>query len=352
MPKRLAFTGAYAAELLDYEPQPLEPEQLLVRTTWASGKVGTTAAIFDSRAFRDKRFDPDLRIFLDEPGNSIVPTADNPSNSGTTGVGVVEAIGSAVTRFKPGDVVFGYMDIREVNVCNQARTFLLGTLDPMIALCIEPAYVAFHCVRESNVRFGETVVVIGLGALGLLAVKMARESGAETLIAVDPQADRRALAMQYGATAALDPRTHDTGLEVHALTGGKGADVAIELSGVYPALTDALRSVRVAGTVCSAGFYQSDAQGVWLGREFHHNRLTMIVPHGCGWGHPPRDFPRWDGDRAYAAIASLMQQGRLDVPGLVNYEIAFEDSPRLFDLLKEQPGGVIKFAVSFASEKK
>jgi threonine dehydrogenase-like Zn-dependent dehydrogenase len=347
MPRRLAFTGAYAADLLDYEPPPLEPEQLRVRTAWASGKIGTTAAIFDSRAFRDKRFDPNLRIFLDDPGNSTVPTPENPSNSGTTGVGVVEEVGAAVTRFKPGDTVFGYMDIREVNVCNQARTFHLGALDPMTALCIEPAYVAFHCVRESNVRFGESVVVIGLGALGLLAVKLAHESGAETVIAVDPVAARRDLAIQYGATAVLDPRAQDTGLEVHALTGSKGADVAIELSGVYPALTDAIRSVRVAGTVCSAGFYQGDAQGVWLGREFHHNRLTMVVPHGCGWGHPPRDYPRWDGDRAYAAIASLMHQGRLDVPGLVNAQIAFEDTPRLFDWLKEQDGGVIKFAVKF-----
>lgn len=347
MPRRLAFTGAYAAELLDYDPPAPEPDQVRIRTTWASGKIGTTAAIFDNSAFRDHVFDTDMRLFLDSPGSASVPTPQNPSNSGTTGVGVVEAVGANVTRLNVGETVFGYMDIREVNLSPQGRIFPLGSLDPMTALCIEPAYVAFHCVRESNVRYGESVVVIGLGALGLLAVKMAHESGAETLIAADPMPERRALALQYGATAVLDPKACDVGLEVHKLTGGKGADIAIELSGVVPALTDAIRSVRIAGTVCSAGFYQTDAQGVWLGREFHHNRLTMIVPHGCGWGHPPRDTPRWDTERAYAAIASLMQQGRLDVPGLINYQIGFEETPHLFDRLKEQQGAVIKFAVKF-----
>lgn len=347
MPRRLAFTGAYAADLLDYEPPALEPDQVRIRTTWASGKIGTTAAIFDNSAFRDHVFDTEMRLFLDSPGAASVPTPQSPSNSGTTGVGVVEAVGANVTRLNVGETVFGYMDIREINTSPQGRIFALGSLDPLTALCIEPAYVAFHCVRESNVRYGEAVVVIGLGALGLLAVKMAHESGAETLVAVDPMPARRALARQYGATAVLDPKACDVGLEVHTLTGGKGADIAIELSGVVPALTDAIRSVRIAGTVCSAGFYQTDAQGVWLGREFHHNRLTMIVPHGCGWGHPPRDTPRWDTERAYAAIASLMQQGRLDVPGLVNYQMGFEDSPQLFDRLKEQKGAVIKFAVKF-----
>ena len=115
MPRRLAFTGAYAAELLDYDPPAPEPDQVRIRTTWASGKIGTTAAIFDNSAFRDHIFDTELRLFLDSPGADSIPTPQNPSNSGTTGVGVVEAVGANVTRLRVGETVFGYMDIREVN---------------------------------------------------------------------------------------------------------------------------------------------------------------------------------------------------------------------------------------------
>lgn len=349
MPRRLAITGPFQAEYLDYDEPPLGATDVRVKTSLASGKIGTTTAMFDSRAFAGQRFDPDMRIFLPDVSGTVThgPTPQNPWNMGTTGVGVITEVGADVTHFEPGARVFGLMDVRETNTVDQSKVYALGELDPMQALCIEPAYVAFHCVRESNVRYGDSVVVVGLGALGLLAVRMARESGAAVVIAVDLLESRRRLAVTYGADYAIDPRDGDAALSVHQLTDGKGADVAIELVGVYPALETAVRSVRVAGTVCSAGFYQGEAHGIYFGREWHHNRLTMIVPHGCGWGHPPRDYPRWDAGRAYDTIAHMMHRGRLNVPGLVNHTVPFSDAGQIFDTMKNQPDKIIKYAVSF-----
>jgi threonine dehydrogenase-like Zn-dependent dehydrogenase len=100
--------------------------------------------------------------------------------------------------------------------------------------------------------------------------------------------------------------------------------------------------------VCSAGFYQRDAQGLWLGREWHHNRLTMVVPHGCGWGHPPRDYPRWDRPRAHEAIVSLMRQGKLEAPGLIDPVVGFDDVSEVYRLIRDEPDRVVKYAVRFA----
>lgn len=349
MPRRLAITGPYRAEFLTYDHAPLAPKQVRVRTELASGKIGTTTAIFDNRTFGGQVFDPAMRIFVpDDSGNTQHgPRPDAPWPMGTTAVGVVTEIGAEVTRVGVGDRVFGLMDVSETNTVDENRVYLLGELDPLIALCLEPAYVSFHCIRESNVRYGDAVAVIGLGALGLLAVRMAREAGAETVIAIDPVESRRKLALTYGADHVFDPRTQDAALEAHKVTDDKGVDVAIELGGVYPALETAIRCARIGGTICSAGFYQGEANTVFFGREWHHNRLTMIVPHGCGWGHLPRDYPRWDQQRAYDAIASLMHKGRLDVPGLINLTIPFEDGAQVFDLLKNTPEQVIKYAVKF-----
>jgi threonine dehydrogenase-like Zn-dependent dehydrogenase len=239
------------------------------------------------------------------------------------------------------------MDVRETNVCRAGRVWALGEIDPLLALCIEPAYVAFHAVRESQVRFGDSVVVVGLGVLGLLAVRMAVLSGAETVIAVDMLPNRRSLACQLGADHAFDPREGDVARRVHEVNGGAGVDVAIELAGVYPALQTAIRSVRVGGTICSAGFYQGEANDIWLGREWHHNRLTMIVPHGCGWGHPPRDYPRWDEQRAYDALASLMHKGKLTAPGLITPVVSLAEGPEIFQRIQQAPDQVIKYAVQF-----
>jgi threonine dehydrogenase-like Zn-dependent dehydrogenase len=207
--------------------------------------------------------------------------------------------------------------------------------------------VSFHSVREANLRYGDSVAILGLGALGLIAVRMAKESGAERVFALDIVAGRRELAKKYGADVVMDPREGDVALEIHKQTGGAGVDVAIEISGSYAALETAIRCVRVTGTVCSAGFYRGDAKGLWLGREWHHNRLSMVVPHGCGWGHPPRDYPRWDAHRAYDAILSQMRRGRLNLDGLVNPVADRDQALDLFRMCRDEPDRIVKFAVKF-----
>ena len=72
-----------------------------------------------------------------------------------------------------------------------------------------------------------------------------------------------------------------------------------------------------------------------VGREWHHNRLTMIVPHGCGWGHPPRDYPRWDQKRAYDSIVSITRQGRLSASGPIQPVVSLEDGPEVFRLIED-----------------
>lgn len=344
MPRRLAIIGPYQVKVQRYEEPPLGAEQVRVATELASGKHGTTFGMFDGRTFEGQRFDQEMRLFVPEEGQAEQAV---PHNAGTTGVGVVMEVGPEVTRWKAGDRVFGLMDVRETNVCHQDRLWALGEIDPLLALCVEPAYVAFHCVRESQVRYGESVAVVGLGALGLLALRMAIQGGAEAVYAVDALPRRRTWAADHGADLALDPAACDPALEIHRATGGKGVDVAIELSGAYPALSTAVRSVRVGGTVCSAGFYQGEAHGLWLGREWHHNRLSIVVPHGCGWGHPPRDYPRWDERRAYDCIVSMMRKGKLTAPGLIQPVVRLEEGPEVFRRIREEPDRVIKYAISF-----
>ncbi|MFC1712230.1 zinc-binding dehydrogenase [Candidatus Poribacteria bacterium] len=346
MPRRLAITAPHKVEVLEYEDPPLKADQVLIKTEIASGKHGTTVAGFDGLNFRGQNFDQEMRMFVEaeKPSGS---GEYRPHGTGTTGVGIVTEVGSEVTRWKVGDQVLGLMDIRETNIRGENDLWELGDIDPQMALCIEPAYVAFHSIRESQVRFGDRVAVIGLGALGLLAVRMALQGGAETVFAVDPLPRRREWAKQNGADHVIDPTEVDAALEIHRLTGGPGVDVAIELSGVYPALHTAIRSTRVGGTVCSAGFYQGEANDMWLGREWHHNRITIVVPHGCGWGHTPRDYPGWDAHRAYDCIVSMIRKGRLTAPGLIYPVVQIEEGPEVFRLIENDPDQVIKYAVRF-----
>ncbi len=351
MPRRLAITGLFEASILEYDDRPLAPDEVLVRSELASGKHGTTFSMFDQRTFDGMRFDVDRHLVVadDRGAGPGSPSPDNPWNTGTSGLGVVEAVGVDVKQFAAGDRVFGLMDIRETNIRSQKDLWHLGDIDPLLALCVEPAYVAIHCVRESNLRYGDRLAVIGLGALGLLAVSIAREAGAENIIAIDLLSKRRELAAEYGADHTLDPRVDDLPLLIRDLTDGMGVDIAIELTGAYAGLNTAIACARVGGTICSAGFYQGEANSLFLGREWHHNRLTMIVPHGCGWGHEPRDYPYWDSQRASDTIVAMMRSGRLKAPGLINKTYSLPDAVNVYQHIRQNPNEIIKFAVDLAA---
>ena len=296
MPIKAVFNEDHEAALLEYDERPLTPNEVRIQTEYASGKHGTTMFMMDGGQRQGQRWDSVNRLYLpsDEPDQDPVTS----SLVGTSAVGEIIEVGADVRDWNVGNRVFGFMDVSETNIITVDRPadfiwpgfaepspwliWKLGDLDPLTALCFEPAYVAMNSVRESNVRFGDAVAVVGLGAIGLLTVRVAALSGAELIFAVDPIPKRRTLALDYGAHHAIDPFAVDAALEIKELTGGAGVDVAIEISGHYAALHTAIRATRFGGTVCQAGALMGNAAELWLGREFLTNSLKMIVPQGNG----------------------------------------------------------------------
>ena len=139
MPRRLAITAPHKIEVIEYEDRALGDQEVLVRTEIASGKHGTTVAGFEGVNFRGQRFDQEMRIFVDAPAAAPTGRRAEPGGTGTAGVGVIRQTGAAVTRWAVGDRVFGYMDVRETNICREDGLWPLGDLDPELALCAEPA---------------------------------------------------------------------------------------------------------------------------------------------------------------------------------------------------------------------
>ena len=140
----------------------------------------------------------------------------------------------------------------------------------------------------------------------------------------------------------LDPTATDVGLELRQLDG-VGVDVAIEFSGSYAALQQAMRSVRVGGTVVAAGFYAGGELA--LGEEFHHNRLTLVASMG-GWASPPRE-PRWPRSRARALAAELLAAGRLEVAGFVTHRFPFAEANAAYELIDRSPAEVLRATIAY-----
>jgi L-iditol 2-dehydrogenase len=123
---------------------------------------------------------------------------------------------------------------------------------------LEPLGVAIHAVDLVGLRPGQSAGVFGCGPIGLMLVELLRSSGAGTIVATDLLAHRVAKAAELGATLALRP---DGGAERRAVmdaTGGRGVDVAFDVSGSDDAIDTAIATVRPGGTVVLVGIPSTD----------------------------------------------------------------------------------------------
>jgi threonine dehydrogenase-like Zn-dependent dehydrogenase len=348
MPFELLLTEPRSITLRRYDDGPLAPDQVRAEAIVSGISHGTELALYRGVSpFGGKRFDTDLRLFVDDAG-----TGTYPMRLGYEWVGTVRERGAAVEKPVVGDVVHLALPHRETQTLTVADdpqtplTLLPEGLDPGRAALLQSATIALQAIHDARLKFGDTIVVFGLGAFGLMALQLARLSGAAWIAGVDPIAERRELARTLGADRVLDPAACDAGHEIKVAAGGGGVDVAVEFSGRYAALHAAIRSVRLAGTVVAAGFYTGGAgDDLRLGEEWHHNRLTLVGSMS-GWGAPHRE-PGWDRRRLRATALDLLASGRLEADALVTHRIPFAQAAEAYELIDRSPDATFRAILTY-----
>jgi len=349
MPRELLLTAPRELTLRSYEEAPLKPNEIRAQALLSGISHGTELNLYRGTSpFHDKRFDPELRLF--------VPSTEKPAypmRLGYEWVGRVIEVGKAVTRFRPGDLVHLPFPHRETHTFTEDQRTSLGSIEPLPpgvtpeqAAFLALAGVALQAVHDAYIKVGNRVAIFGLGVIGLLTVQLARLNGAAWIDAVDPIARRRKLAEALGADRTLDPNACDVGREIKTASPHRGADVAIEVSGHYVALHEAIRSVRMAGRVVAAGYYQGEASALRLGEEWHHNRITMVSSMGV-WNCPHREYPLWDRGRIHATVTELLASGRLSVDGFITHRIRFEQAAEAYALIDRRPEEVVKVVLMY-----
>jgi 2-desacetyl-2-hydroxyethyl bacteriochlorophyllide A dehydrogenase len=348
MPHELLLTAPRSIQIGPYDDPVLGTDEVRAEAIVSGISHGTELALYrgDSPHGR-KRFELDLRQFVEAPEMELYPM-----RLGYEWVGRVRAVGSDVDGTEVGDRVHLTLPHRETHTVtisddlSAAWLVLPEAVEPERAALLQSAAIALQAVQDARLKVGDRVAIFGLGVFGLLAVQLARLSGAGWVAAVDPIAGRRELARRFGADCTFDPGSGDLGRELKLAAGDGGPDAAIELSGRYAALHEALRCVRVAGTVVAAGFYVGPAgSDLRLGEEFHHNRLTLIGSMS-GWGAPHRE-PGWDRRRLRATALDLLENGRLDVDDLVTHRIRFERAEAAYELIDRRPEETLRVVLTY-----
>jgi S-(hydroxymethyl)glutathione dehydrogenase/alcohol dehydrogenase len=186
----------------------------------------------------------------------------------------------------------------------------------------------------ASIGYGDTIMVIGCGAVGLSAVQGARLAGAGGIIAVDLDPAKLALAERFGATCVIDANRGDPVAAVREKTRGRGADVVLEAAGSAAGFKTSLEAVRPGGEV------------IWLGKIDVANEVAFrwgslmaekrIRRSSYGGARPARDFP---------LLARAYLDGALKLDELISRRISLDDINDGFAALKR--GDTIRSVVMF-----
>jgi S-(hydroxymethyl)glutathione dehydrogenase/alcohol dehydrogenase len=339
-------------EILDLDLAPLADHQVRVRVV-ASGVCHSDLSVMN--------------------GSMPQPT---PCVPGHEGAGIVEAIGAAVTRVRPGDhVVLSWLPpCRKCFYCLGGQPYLceegiaamyagpyatvgnvgiwrgLGTatfaelaqvpersvvrIDASIPLEIAALVgcavttgvgAVFHTAR---VEPGTTVAVVGCGGVGLSAIQGARLAGASRIIAADLRANRLALASQMGATDVVDASAGDPVAAVRGLTGGRGVDHAFEVVGRSDTIRLSFAMTRRGGTTTLVGAGRLDDEVRFNAMELFADAKRVL---GCLYGSsdPDRDFP---------LLLEHHRAGRLELDRLVTRRISLDEVNDAFAAMEAGEG--------------
>ena len=208
-----------------------------------------------------------------------------------------------------------------------------GLTDEQVLMCPDIMSTGFKGAENANIRIGDTVVVFAQGPIGLCATAGARLLGATTIIAVDGNDHRLGIAQKMGADVTLNFKNCDVIDEIMKITGGRGADSAIEALGTQATFESALRSIKPGGTLSSLGVYSEDLKiplSAFAAGLGDHKINTALCPGG---------------KERMRRLMNVLASNRLDLGLLVTHQYKLDDIVAAYDLFAHQRDGVLKVAI-------
>jgi len=333
--RALVFKDFGAVEVVDVpKPQIQEPDDALVRVT--------TAAICGS----------DLHVL-----NGRIPGMTAGGTLGHEFVGVVEGVGSAVTRLHEGDRVVGsflipcgvcwYCKRGLFSRCPDQRVFGYGSFFgdvagaqaeyvrvPKADLTLHPVHshmtdehaifvgdiftTGYECAVEARITAGDTVAVVGCGPVGLMTIIAAKEFGPSKIYAVDTVSQRLEMAQTFGAIPVDGTAVHAPTF-IQDATDGRGADEVLECVGMVPALLDAIDMVRPGGRVSIIGVHSDPDLPMALNMTF----VRAVDLKFCGTANV---IGRWDD------ALEIIDSGRAHPDDIISHRMKLDDAVRGYEL--------------------
>jgi threonine dehydrogenase-like Zn-dependent dehydrogenase len=121
---------------------------------------------------------------------------------------------------------------------------------------VEPLSIGWHAVEATEIKPGQSAVVMGAGPIGLAAVQCLKAKGAKQIIVVDVVTERKNFAKRFGATTIIDPRTEDVVKRCKELCDGQGPEFAFDCAGLASSIDAASLAIRHKGLVVNVAIWE------------------------------------------------------------------------------------------------
>ncbi len=322
--RALEFSGPRALEMVDVDVPDPGPGQALVRTEYSGISSGTEMLAY--------RGELPLGLPLDEGIDALAGTFDYPFRYGYSCVGTVE-----YPEALEGSLVFAFHPHQDAFVVEGADSVQLGDMDPRLGTLFPLVETALQVALESGPLQDRTVVVVGLGAVGILTSLMMLRGGAR-VVAAEPDPLRREMAISLGVQAHPPEVLPET---VKEETEGRGVPVVVEASGDPAALAGSLSLLEHEGTALVASWYGAKDAVLPLGEDFHRRRLTIRSTQVSTI--PARLGERWTVSRRRAVTRKLMDE--LPLPRLATHEFPFKDAASAYEAIDRGEPGLVHAAM-------
>ncbi|MFQ3549133.1 MAG: NAD(P)-dependent alcohol dehydrogenase [Armatimonadota bacterium] len=303
----------------------------------------------------------DLHYYIDgKIGTAVVK---EPIVIGHEASGLITAVGEGVTDIKVGDrvaiepakpcMVCEYCQSGNFNVCPDIPFFGTPPTDGCLRdyitwpsqlvvkapdnlsydeiAMIEPLAVGFYAVELSDVRAGETAVIIGAGAIGLSVLQALRIHNIGRVIVSEPVAERRNAALKLGADEVVNPNAGDLEEQILALTDGRGADFVVECAGESDTVKDSCKIARVLGRVIVVGIPYSD-EYPFAASYARRKQLSAI-------------FVRRSNLTTEDAM-EMAAEGRVDVASFATHRFPLEKTVEAMEMAYQKKDGVIRAIIA------
>ena len=309
-------------EEIDSPKQPLGEEELLVKTKVTAFKIGTDRGNYE--------------------GAEQVPGAPPyPRPVGDSNLGIIQAIGKKVKRFKVGD--------RVVSRASHQSEYIGNLSDPIVkvpegvkdedAVWAHLYTLSHRCFTKANFIPSEYVAVIGLGTLGLGAVGIGASIGAR-IIAIGNNQSRCDMAKRFGAEHTLLHSDPDIAQKLHEITDGNGVDLVILTANPWPAFKLSLETVRPNGRVSIVsllGRGETELKENPLPMELFYFKGISVVsvrdPGVMGYLYPlanNEDRLSWNSQCDF--VLKLMKENKVNPSELITHRLHYKDMQKAYEM--------------------